>query len=183
MASRVRPCEKKMVEDVRLRPTMADDIVLVVAAEQDPDTRPFILPWTHQQHAAALSDPDFAHLIVEATRDQRLVGFVILAGLTNPHLCLEFRRIVVSAKRHGFGRAAVRAVKRLAFAERGAHRLWLDVKEDNRRARRLYEAEGFATEGVLRECLRRDDGFESLVVMSMLAAEYHKATARERTNP
>ena len=75
----------------------------------------------------------------------------------------------------GIGRAAVRLVKRFAFRKHGAHRLWLDVKEHNDRARRLYQAEGFIVEGVLRECLRGDSGFASLVVMSLLASEYHEA--------
>ena len=164
-----------MNEAVRLRPTMSDDLDFVVSAEQDSDTRPFIIPWTRQEHTAALTDPDLAHLITEASQDRKPVGFVILAGLTNPHLSLEFRRIVVSAKGHGFGRVTVRAVKHFAFTGCSAHRLWLDVKDNNARARRLYETEGFVTEGVLRECLRTDSGFESLVVMSLLASEYREA--------
>ena len=66
-------------------------------------------------------------------------------------------------------------VKRLAFEEFKAHRLWLDVKEHNVRARHLYESEGFVTEGVLRGCIKAEAGFESLVVMSMLRGEYHDA--------
>ena len=159
---------------VRLRGTTPDDIDFVVSAEQDPDSRPFILPWHRDQHMAALSDPDLAHLIVETTDDAQGVGFVILAGLTNLHLSLEFRRIVIHRKRHGFGRAAVGFVKHFAFTERGAHRLWLDVKEHNHRARRLYEAEGFVVEGVLRECLKEESGFGSLVVMALLAPEFHR---------
>jgi RimJ/RimL family protein N-acetyltransferase len=81
--------------------------------------------------------------------------------------------VVVAEKGVGYGRAAVRAVARLAFEELRAHRLWLDVKAQNARARRLYESEGFMTEGVLRECLARaDGGYDSLVVMSLLATDY-----------
>jgi hypothetical protein len=36
-----------------------------------------------------------------------------------------------------------------------SRRLWLDVKERDKRARALYVAEGFVAEGVLRECLAR----------------------------
>jgi RimJ/RimL family protein N-acetyltransferase len=66
----------------------------------------------------------------------------------------------------------LRETKRFAFDELKAHRLWLDVKQTNARARQLYEAEGFTTEGVLRECLKTDGKYESLVVMSMLRGEY-----------
>jgi RimJ/RimL family protein N-acetyltransferase len=66
----------------------------------------------------------------------------------------------------------VRAVKRFAFEEHQAHRLWLDVKAFNARARHLYASEGFVEEGVLRECLRGESRFDSLVILSMLASEY-----------
>jgi len=110
-------------------------------------------------------------LIIERLSDRQRVGFVLLAGLTNPHQNMEFRRIVVTAKGKGYGRAAVRAVKHFAFREHNAHRLWLDVKQHNTRARQLYESEAFVFEGVLRECLKTETGFDSLVVMSTLATE------------
>jgi len=80
-------------------------------------------------------------------------------------------RIVVTDKGKGYGRAAVRAIKRYAFDSLSAHRLWLDVKEHNTRARAVYEKEGFRYEGTLRECRKGPAGFESLVVMSVLEQE------------
>jgi len=157
---------------VRLRRTTTDDIDFVVGAEQDGDARPLILPWHREQHVAALRDPDLAHFIVETTADGQPVGFVILAGLWNPHRSLEFRRVVIVRKRRGYGRAAVRLVKEFAFTTAGAHRLWLDVKEHNQRARALYEAEGFVVEGLLRECLKEESGFGSLVVMALLVSDW-----------
>jgi RimJ/RimL family protein N-acetyltransferase len=159
---------------VQLRPTTPGDLDFVLDAERDPENARFILPWTRDQHARALADPDAAHRIIErgGTRDR--VGFVLLLGLTSAHGSLEFRRIVVTAKGRGLGRAAVRAVKRLAFEEHKANRLWLDVKDFNARARHLYASEGFVEEGILRECLRGESGFESLVVLSMLASEYRQ---------
>ena len=61
---------------------------------------------------------------------------------------------------------------RMAFAEFGAHRLWLDVFEDNARARHLYKSLGFVYEGTLREAARRGTEFCSLHLMSMLDREY-----------
>jgi pyridoxine 5-phosphate synthase len=163
---------KAHVEEVGLRPTTITDLDFVLAAEGEADTAPFILPWTREQHAAALADPDIDHRVVTDLAD-RAVGFVLLAGLASPHRSVEFRRLVVMEKGVGYGRAAVRAVVRLAFGGLGAHRLWLDVKTQNARARRLYESEGFVTEGVLRECMvRGDGGHDSLVIMSVLATEY-----------
>jgi diamine N-acetyltransferase len=159
---------------VRLRPTTPEDLDFVLDAERDPENARFILPWTREQHVRALADPDVAHRIIELGSPRDRFGFVLLLGLTSPHGSLEFRRIVVTAKGRGLGRAAVRAVKHFAFEEHKAHRLWLDVKEFNARARHLYASEGFVEEGVLRECLRSDSGFDSLVIMSMLASEYRQ---------
>ena len=161
------------MNSARLRPTTSADLDFVVAAETDPNNRPFIVPWPRERHAASLDDPDLAHqMLVDDSLGP--VGFIILGGLHDAHEVIEFRRIVITWKRRGFGRTAVRLVKRFAFAERRAHRLWLDVKEQNHRARALYESEGFIVEGMLRECFKSEQGFESLVIMSMLASEYRE---------
>jgi RimJ/RimL family protein N-acetyltransferase len=117
-----------------------------------------------------LGDPDIAHRVAEDDA-QNPVGFVILAGLVNESASIEFRRIVVVRKGRGFGRSIVRAVKELCFNELQAHRLWLDVKAHNDRARSLYKSENFSEEGLLRECIRGPLGFESLVVMALLHHE------------
>jgi diamine N-acetyltransferase len=46
------------------------------------------------------------------------------------------------------------------------------VKPGNERARRAYAAVGFAEEGVLRDALRTEDGYESLILMSILAPDW-----------
>jgi diamine N-acetyltransferase len=48
------------------------------------------------------------------------------------------------------------------------------VMDHNQRARALYESEGFHVEGTLRECVRVDGDFHSLIVLSMLRREYWK---------
>lgn len=156
---------------VRLRPTTVADLEYVLSAEHAEENRRFVMPWTREQHGAALSDEDLMHRIVEDARGSS-AGFVLLAGIATPHRSIEFRRIVITARGQGMGRAAVRAVRALAFDDLNAHRLWLDVKEHNSLARRLYESEGFVEEGCLRECLITDSGYESLVLMSMLEAEH-----------
>ena len=63
-------------------------------------------------------------------------------------------------------------LKQLAFRDLAAHRFWLDVKSHNTRAKALYDSEGFVVEGTLREAVRTERGFESLIVMSMLQTEF-----------
>ena len=95
-----------------------------------------------------------------------------MLGLTEPGGSIALKRLVVTEKGFGYGRTALRLIERFAFEEIGAHRLWFGVKEHNPRARRLYGDEGYVVEGILRECLRQDGGYESLVVMSKLESEY-----------
>lgn len=156
---------------IKLAPTSPADIPFVMASEADDDTSPFIFPWTTERHLAALADPDCAHLSIRDATTNEWLGFVLLFGLSSPHRAIELRRIVCARKGMGIGRAAIRAVIEMAFGSLGAHRLWLDVKTTNARARHLYASEGFCEEGILRECLLGKDGFESLVLMSMLATD------------
>lgn len=161
---------------ILLRPTEVDDLSFVIGAEQSDENNAFIVTWTYDQHRGALYGTDLAHLIVEDEADQP-VGFIILAGLESPHQNIEFKRIVITAKGKGYGQEAVQQVQRFAFTRLSAHRLWLDVKETNRRARYIYKKLGFREEGVLRECLKNGDMFESLVVMSILSHEYFQQPA------
>ena len=157
---------------VRLRPTMLYDLDYVLSVEQDPQNRPFITPWERTQHEGAVRFPDFRHFIIEAGPDYERAGFVILQGCRNPHGSVELKRIVLQPKGRGFGRTCVRLLKQIAFRDLHAHRFWLDVKLSNARARALYASEGFVEEGRLRESVRIDDGYDSMIVMSMLDREY-----------
>jgi diamine N-acetyltransferase len=157
---------------LRLRPTMLSDLDWVGSVENDAANRPFITPWERTQHEGAVRIPDFRHFIVEAGPEAPRAGFVILQGLRNPHRSVELKRVVIQTKGQGHGRACVRLLKNMAFAELHVHRFWLDVKSLNVRAQALYAKEGFVEEGRLRESVKAGDGYDSLIVMSMLDREY-----------
>jgi len=159
----------KPLHAIKLRHTEESDLDYVLGAEHSEENCPFLIPWSHEKHLQSLVDPDLAHLIVQA---ETRVGYVILAGLHGLTQSIEFRRIVITEKGRGYGKAAVALVKELAFETYKAHRLWLDVKEQNHRALAVYEAAGFTVEGTLREALRAENGYDSLVIMSALQHEY-----------
>ncbi len=168
---------------LHLRPTMLSDLDFVVSVETDSHNLPFITPWERPQHEGAVRFPDFRHFIVEVGPGGERSGFVILQGCRNPHRSVELKRMVLQPKGHGhgLGRACVRYLKRMAFRDLHAHRFWLDVKLLNTRALALYASEGFVEEGRLRESVRLTidgvDGYDSLVVMSMLDREYQARVA------
>ncbi len=160
---------------------MLSDLEFVLAVETDSANLPFITPWERTQHEGAVRIPDFRHFIVEAGPVFERSGFVILQGCRNPHRSVELKRLVLQPKGLGLGRECVRLLKRMAFTDLHAHRFWLDVKSLNERALALYRSEGFVDEGRLRESVRLmvpgADGYDSLVVMSMLDREYQARRA------
>lgn len=79
---------------------------------------------------------------------------------------------MISEKGEGFGRQALRMMKKYAFENSGAHRLWLEVLENNQRAIDLYLSERFILEGNHRESFKYKGKFYSLKVMSFLTGEY-----------
>ncbi|MBI5257275.1 MAG: GNAT family N-acetyltransferase [Burkholderiales bacterium] len=166
---------------LRLRPTMLSDLDFVGSVETDARNLPFISPWERTQHEGALRFPDFRHFIVEAGPSYERAGFIILQGCRNPHRSVELKRIVLQPKGQGLGRACVRLLKAMAFRDLHAHRFWLDVKSLNVRAQALYASEGFIEEGRLRESVRVSidgaDGYDTLIVMSLLDREYHARVA------
>lgn len=159
------------MQNLRLRETEVADLDYVLKAEQDQQNRQYIMPWSREQHLQAMTSSDLAHLIVWG---ETRMGYVILAGLLNPNQSIEFLRIVITEKQRGYGKATVEMVKQLAFGAYNAHRLWLDVKEQNQRAQAVYRAAGFVSEGRLRECLKSEAGYESLIIMSILRSEHEQ---------
>ena len=153
----------------RLRPAGERDVDFVLAVEADPDTAPFLAEATREYHLGLMADPNVHHFVVEA--DGRDVGFVMVET-DDANRAVNLRRIAVAQKRRGHGRAALRLTLRWAFEEHGAHRVFLDVKPHNERARALYRSEGFQEEGLMRDALFFDGGFQSLILMSILSTEW-----------
>lgn len=155
-----------------VRPTTQPDFDFVRAAENATENASYIFQWPAENHVAAFSNPDIAHLLVETANDHRPVGYAILTGLQNPHHSVELVRFVIAEKGQGFGKAALEAIKQLAFEKWQVNRLWLDVIDHNLRAQGLYTAVGFQREGVLREAYLKDGQYLTIVIMSILASEY-----------
>ena len=163
---------------ITFRPTKKDDLEYVVKMERATENALFIRQWSIQQHQSAISNNNMSHLIVENSSNNKPIGYIILIGLENPDQSIEFKRIVIEQKNMGFGRESVQLAKRIAFENLNAHRLWLEVMEHNERAIKLYQSEGFISEGLHRESLKQGEYFISLRVMSILAYEYNRTNTR-----
>jgi len=159
---------------IALQPADAAALPFILEAEAAARAQGFVSGWSEERHRRAMASPDTAYFRVAAGDAGRTVGYAIVCGLEPDPVNIELKRLVVTETGHGYGRAALRRLKSLAFDELGAHRLWLDAFVDNARARHLYRSEGFVEEGVMRESGRRDEGYASQVLMSMLEHEYRR---------
>lgn len=166
------------LENIFIRKTTEDDLGFVITAENAEENSPHVAQWTREQHIAAFDNDDILHVIIEA--EGQRVGYAIIAGLKEANKAIELRRIVIVEKGKGLGRAAIQLFKKLAFEELKAHRLWLDVREYNNRARQLYEAIGFVEEGLIRECILMDNKYVSHYIMSILEQEYRNESEVKR---
>ena len=117
----------------------------------------------HAIERAAFSDPWSAGQLREcldagldflvAERDGRVVGYVVAVRAADEAEILNLC-VAPAARRAGTGRALVRAILERVAAH-GARAAYLEVRDSNRAARRLYEGEGFAPVGRRRDYYRR----------------------------
>jgi diamine N-acetyltransferase len=153
------------------RPAVPADIPRIVALERTPEARNFVGQWSEERHFETMTGGDARYFVSESAAGD-LDAYAILRGLAEASRSIELKRIVIATPEQGLGRAFLGELIRMAFEEFRAHRLFLDVYEDNARARHLYESLGFVYEGTLREAALRDGRFCNLRLMSLLDREF-----------
>lgn len=124
---------------IELEKSKLTDVERFVEMEQAADTSGFILPNSAQQHRIAMAQPHTVYLSIYD--NQSLIGFIILAR--DGETCVEFRRIVVSAKGRGIGQRAISKMEQYCVDELGCKRIWLDVFAENTRGIHIYQKLGY----------------------------------------
>ena len=161
--------KKKQPIPLFMREATKSDVDFIVRQESRAENSRWLLTASKQDHLAQRRDPDYRYEIIFNNEDQPL-GYAIIRGFENPHQSLELTRFVVADPGKGIGKAFLQRLIDRAFSEWGAHRLWLDLFEDNLRAEQLYKKVGFFPEGVLREAVKKDGEWLSLKIMAMVAS-------------
>ncbi len=162
-----------MTPERLLRSATEADIPELLALERGTEARLYVGQWSEERHRATRTGGDALYLVADGTAGG-LAAFAILRGLSETSRAIELKRLVVGRPGQGLGRRLLGEIQRMAFEELGAHRLFLDVFEDNARARHLYESMGFVFEGTIREAASRDGAWCNLRLMSMLEDEYRQ---------
>ena len=117
-----------------------DDAPVFAALELGPDTRGFVGSNSEAEHRHRITTGEMIYLrIVDRSA---LAGFFILR-LDPDGRSVEFRRVVVAPEHRGIGQAAITAMERYCRGELGRERIWLDVFEENPRARHVYQKLGY----------------------------------------
>jgi RimJ/RimL family protein N-acetyltransferase len=106
--------------------------------------------------------------------DDRAVGAIDLheMDLTNGGAGLGILIGDPADTAHGYGGDAIRALLDFGFGELRLERIWLDVYEDNARARNLYERIGFAHEATFRRGVYRRGRYDDVHRMAVLRGEW-----------
>lgn len=121
-------------------------------------------PWSHGNFVDSLAAGYLAEVLLDAG-DEVIGYYVAMTGVDEMHLL----NITISPSHQGsgHGRALLDHVVARARAS-GALSLWLEVRESNLRARRLYERYGFVQVGVRRAYYPAAQGErEDAAVMSL----------------
>ncbi len=156
---------------VRVAPAGPDDARAIAELEGRPENMAFVWGHSEAEHRARMGDPDARYLRIEDAAGE-FIGFALLTGLSDGAGSARLLRIVMDAPGRGLGRPAMAAICALVFGAWGLPRLWLDVFQDNARARHLYRSLGFHETGTERPGARRDGQTVLLIQMELWAREY-----------
>lgn len=163
-----------LIEGKRLRLRRADiaDLNYIMKLQSAPENQKFIVPFDKDYHRDIITSDGKEKLdvIIEEIDTERAVGYFMLRELKSP--CAEFTHVIIDKKGVGYGREALNLLLKWTFKLKKYHRVWIDCKEYNDIALKLYESVGFVREGLLREIILTKGNYENLIVLGMLDREY-----------
>lgn len=141
-----------------IRRMLLTDLDAVVAIEREV----FLFPWTRGNFSDSI-ESGYHCLVLE--QDSRLFGYgVMIIGPEEAHLLTL--SIAAESQRKGWGKLLLRHFIHIAKEQR-ARSMFLDVRESNQAAARLYERIGFRQVGKRRDYYPAMGGREDSLVMEL----------------
>ena len=138
---------------MRLRTGHPEDIDFILAQEARAELQNFIFSSGRKQHQQNLSSQNWQCFIFQKDETEVAFGYAILSGLGSPHGNICLTRILIMQPGQGYGKQALSLRLDWVFTEYKAHRFWLDVFEDNYRARHVYQSVGFSSDFCLKSLI------------------------------
>lgn len=171
---------------IYLRALEEEDSGMLLELINDPETEKMLGGWSFPVSAAEQEqwfkglerDVSTLRCAVVPHGEKGAVGTVVLSEIDykNASAQVHIKLAKGSGRRKGYGRDAIKAVLRYAFEELRLNCVYAQVLPDNELSRKLFERSGFREEGILRERLYKNGGFQDVCVYSILRKEYrHEA--------
>jgi RimJ/RimL family protein N-acetyltransferase len=167
-------------DEVRLRPVEEDDLALLEALTQDPETTSEFgyFGWydlrRHRRKWAedGLIGPDGGTLLV-VVGDERvgMVNWRRRQMTPVSHCWLMGIALLPGSQGRGYGTQAHRLLARYLFAHTTVHRIQADTELDNIAEQRALEKAGFTREGVIRGAGWRDGAWRDGVTYGLLRTD------------
>ena len=111
--------------------------------------------------------------VVEDGEPEDILGLATLASIDwVSRSCVFHIMVRPKSQGRGVGAFALSAMVEHAFLDLGLRRIELCVLDCNKRARRLYEKEGFVLEGTKRQAAYKGGRYEDMHVMALLRDEW-----------
>lgn len=151
---------------MKLLKTKIEDLNKILSIEQNVENLEFIISNSKSQHLELIRNPNSEHLTLKSEKN-KILGYVILNDLNNENNNIELKRIVINEKGKGYGRKAIQEIKKLCFNHFNCEKVWLDVVEDNYKARNLYRSEGFIQDRKFEGELEINEKLKKLILMSI----------------
>ncbi len=149
----------QLQEMPRIRRMLLTDLDAVVAIEREV----FLFPWTRGNFSDSI-DSGYQCLVLE--QDGHLFGYgVMIIGPEEAHLLTL--SITAGSQRKGWGESLLRHFIHVAKEQR-ARSMFLDVRESNRAAARLYERIGFKQIAKRKDYYPAMGGREDSLVMELM---------------
>jgi len=111
---------------------------------------------------------------VETVESNKLVGMVCLRNINFINRDAEIGVLIgdVKERDRGFAKAATLQCMEIAFNRMGLNRIYAKVIEDNKAALHILGKCGLKKEGILRECVFKNNQFKNQVILSILKREF-----------
>lgn len=122
----------------------------------------------------------FVWTVYTKEEEPRFVGFIYLSNVSQYMVSMHGimdQSFAKNARKEKidktYAQDAQEALVKFCF-EKGVNRIETDICESNRTALALVKRVGFVKEGILRDVVIKDKGFENLVILSILKEEYDR---------
>lgn len=139
-------------DNIKIRKTELNDIPLIAEMEK----RCFsVCAWTENMFMNVFSDSNNENIMLSAYYGETLAGYIVMG------ICLDEAELMVIAVDEAFrnrGIAEILLDTALEMLKGKIKRIFLEVRESNNAARRLYEKKGFQANGMRKNYYRDNSG-------------------------